>query len=286
MWELYSKVHDELLGLETATAHEEARLGEIKSRVQELLQLYASPELARRWMEEHLSLLPPRYPVGNPPELIASQILLAKRALKRGSAVDLLPAPKEGYTLLLMCCQDTPGLVARTAGTLAAMEVNILGARVDTRKDGLAVDVLWISTPQRNVISDPVQLRRIKTTLEGVLKGTTSFEELVGRIDARPQAASLKRPQISLNNDISDSCTVLEILAEDRLGFVYSIAKCLTDLGLNIVFAKLSTEKTKVFDVFYLTDSTGHKLPETRWNDVSSALETALEAPAAEASAN
>src|ERR1035437_10923540 len=59
--------------------------------------------------------------------------------------------------------------------------------------------VLWISTPQRNVISDPIQLRRIGNTVEGVLKETVSFGELVSRIHARPPAPARQQPQISLN---------------------------------------------------------------------------------------
>jgi len=72
---------------------------------------------------------------------------------------------------------------------------------------------------------------------------------------------------------------VLEILAEDRLGFAYSVANCLTRLGLNIVFAKLSTEKMMAFDVFYLTDAAGAKLPQERWESVLSQLQEALHMP-------
>ncbi len=288
LWELYTKVHDELLGLETASAQEEARLAEIRSSVQGLLQSLAqpgmdgvklTPGLARQWMDEHLSLLPPRYSLGHRPELIAKQIVLAKRAATTGPAVDLIPVPEEGYTLLLLCCPDMPGLVARVAGTLAAREVSSMGARVDTRRDGMAVDVLWISTPAGNVIADPPRLRRIGNTVEGVLKGTVAFDELVSRINSRPLAPAPKSPQISLNNEISDTCTVLEILASDRLGFVYSVAKCLTSLGLNIAFAKISTEKTMVFDVFYLTDAAGRKLEESRWDEIIATVETATQSP-------
>jgi [protein-PII] uridylyltransferase len=108
------------------------------------------------------------------------------------------------------------------------------------------------------------------------LKGIVNFDELVSRIGAGTRAPAPKRPHLSLNNEISETCTVLEVLAEDRLGFAYSVAKCLTSLGLNILFAKLSTEKTMVFDVFYVTDSEGHKLPEERWDEIIPALESAL----------
>jgi [protein-PII] uridylyltransferase len=289
LWELYEKVHLEFLGLEAATAQEEEKLREIRSRVQEILTSQRDPEepelplardVAHRWMEEHLSLLPLRYPLGSRPDLIARQILLARRAAKGEPSVAFIPVPEQGYTVLLICCADMRGLIARVAGTLAALEVNILGARVDTRRDGMAVDTLWVSTPRGEVIQEPARLRRIGNTLTGVLKGSLSFDELVARIDARPLAPALKRPQLSLNNEISESCTVLEILAEDRLGFVYSVAQCLSGLGLNIAFAKLATEKTMAFDVFYLTDAQGQKLAVERWPDILSHLEEALQVPA------
>ena len=288
LWELYEKIRLEFLGLEAATAQEQERLRELRDRVLELLQspdflgVSATPwsaEPARQALEEHLALLPPRYALGHRPELVARQIVLAQRAAASGPSVALFPVPAEGYTLLLLCAPDVRGLFARVAGTLAALNVNILGARLDTRQDGLAVDVLWISTPQGDVISDPSLVRRIGNTLEGVLRGTLSFEEIVRRIDGRPLAPALKRPQVTLNNEISETCTVLELLAEDRLGFAYSVAKCLTGLDLNIMYAKLATEKTMAFDVFYLTDAAGRKLAEERWGEVLSGLLDALQEP-------
>ena len=86
-----------------------------------------------------------------------------------------------------------------------------------------------------------------------------------------------RAPRTTLNNEISDQCTVIEVLGEDRLGFAYSIATCLTGLGLNINFAKLSTEKNMAFDVFYLTDSQGRKIPEDRWGELIDNLNRATE---------
>ena len=288
LWELYEKVHLEFLGLEAASTQEEAWLGQIRIEVQQRLMLLqeaglgeppATPRMAAQWIDQHLELLPRRYPLGASPELIARQILLARRAADGTPAVAFLPVPEEGYTVLLLCCPDTRGLFARMAGTLASLEVNILRVRLDTRKDGMAVDMFWISTARGDVIDDPVRLRRIGNMLEGVLKGKIAFDEVVARIDARPLAPAHKSPQLILNNEISEHCTVLEILAEDRLGFAYSVANCLTRLGLNIVFAKLSTEKMMAFDVFYLTDAAGAKLPQERWESVLSQLQEALHMP-------
>jgi [protein-PII] uridylyltransferase len=214
--------------------------------------------------------------------LVARQILLAKQVPSAGPSVAFLPVEEEGYTWMLLCCPDVRGLFSKVAGTLAALEVNILGARLETRKDGMVADVLWISTPAGNVISDPARLRRIKATVEGVISGTTDFEALTGRIRSEPLGPVIKRPQLSLNNEISNDGTVLEVLAPDRLGLLYSLARCLTRLGLNIAFAKIATEKTMAFDVIYLTDPTTGKLQEDRWEavlaDVGSALQIRSEA--------
>jgi [protein-PII] uridylyltransferase len=285
LWELYEKVHIEFLGLEEASAQEEERLAQIRREVQQRLMEINEPGLGERpqsfeeaskWTEEHLRLLPHRHPLGANPELTARQILLARRAAQGRPAVAFFPVVDEGYTVLLLCCPDTHGLFARMAGTLASLEVNILRVRLDTRKDGIAVDIFWISTTRGDVIDDPARLRRIGNTMEGVLTGRISFEDVVAKIDGRPLAPAHKNPQISLNNDISEHCTVLEVLAEDRLGLAYSMAHCLTELGLDIVFAKLATEKMMAFDVFYLKESGGGKIPTRRWPQLLGRLQEVL----------
>ena len=290
LWELFDQINAQFLGLEAATAREENQLLELRARAQALLETNKDPEFpetplppsaARIWMEDHLSLLPHRYLLGFRPELVAKQILLARRSHTVGPTVAFIPIPEEGYTLILLCCPDTPGLFARMAGALAALSVNILGARLDTRKDGMAADVLWISTPQGQTISDPSQMRRISATVEAVLNGMQSLEDLEKRTSVRPLAPVTKRLQLKLNNDISDTSTILEVIAADRLGLAYTISKTLTSLGLNIAFAKLSTEKTMAFDVFYLTSPDSGKIPEERWADILSLLEAALQTPAA-----
>jgi len=288
LWDLYERAHGEFLGLEAATAQEEEKLREMRLEVQEYLQGTGPAEFgleplnadtARQWMEEHLGLLPHRYLLGYRPDLVGRQILLAKQVDRMGPSVAFLPVEEEGYTWMLLCCRDMQGLFAKVAGTLAALEVNILGARVETRKDGIAADVLWISTPGGQVISDPARLRRVKTMVEGVVNGTVDFQSLTSRIRPEPLGPALKRPQLSLNNEISEHCTVMEVLAPDRLGLLYSLASCLNHLGLNIAFAKLATEKTMAFDVFYLNDPATGKLAEERWHDVLATVGQVLQLP-------
>jgi [protein-PII] uridylyltransferase len=71
-------------------------------------------------------------------------------------------------------------------------------------------------------------------------------------------------PRIRIENSVSPFATVIEIQAEDRLGLGYQIARTLSSAQLNIVFAKLSTEKSHAFDVFYVCDKRGNKVVEAQ----------------------
>ena len=68
--------------------------------------------------------------------------------------------------------------------------------------------------------------------------------------------------KVNVDNAISSLATVIEVQADDRVGLGYEVARTLAACGLNIVFAKLATEKAHVFDVFYVQDSAGRKVTD------------------------
>ncbi|MFQ5893040.1 MAG: hypothetical protein ACE5H5_01880, partial [Nitrospinota bacterium] len=65
------------------------------------------------------------------------------------------------------------------------------------------------------------------------------------------------------NNRISDTHTVIEMKAHDRLGLLYLVTRAMVNLGLDIYLAKISTEANRAIDVFYVTDLDGEKVFET-----------------------
>jgi [protein-PII] uridylyltransferase len=62
----------------------------------------------------------------------------------------------------------------------------------------------------------------------------------------------------------------------DRLGLAYKIANTLSSLGLDIVFAKVATEKHLALDVFYVTNAAGEKLADDRLPAIEEAIHRAL----------
>ena len=88
-----------------------------------------TPEVARRWMDRH-----PRAAAAAlflrsiVEELIAQQIVLAKRAEATGPAIKAIPCRKKAIRCCCCAPRTLPGLVARVVALLAALEVNPFGA--------------------------------------------------------------------------------------------------------------------------------------------------------------
>jgi [protein-PII] uridylyltransferase len=53
---------------------------------------------------------------------------------------------------------------------------------------------------------------------------------------------------------------MVEVHAADEPGLAYKIASALVSRRLDIVCAKIATEKSDALDVFYVTDADGRKL--------------------------
>jgi UTP:GlnB (protein PII) uridylyltransferase len=69
-------------------------------------------------------------------------------------------------------------------------------------------------------------------------------------------------PQVVCDNEASPASTLVEVHAVDEAGLAYQIASVLADLGLEIVCARIATERSDALDVFYVTNGDGTKLSE------------------------
>jgi UTP:GlnB (protein PII) uridylyltransferase len=77
---------------------------------------------------------------------------------------------------------------------------------------------------------------------------------------------------VACDNKAAQTATVVEVRASDEVGLAYKIASVATALGLEISYAKITTEKSDAFDVFYVTDSNGMRLSEDAMQDLEDAL--------------
>jgi len=66
-----------------------------------------------------------------------------------------------------------------------------------------------------------------------------------------------------ISNTESDFYTLVDVIADDRIGLLYDVTRCLGEHGLEIYISKAATIKDQVTDTFYLKGPGGRKLRDS-----------------------
>ncbi len=177
--------------------------------------------------------------------------------------INIMPDQARNATEIAVLVTDHAGVLARLAGGVAASGANIVDARVISRKDGLALDVLWVQDATRQAITDRGALARLHTNIEKSMFGHLDIDTAM-RARLRATPARMRRiaapSRVLINNQISPTHTVIEINGKDAPGLLYRLTGALAEMGVQIQMASVSTYGNRVVDVFYVKDSFGLKL--------------------------
>ncbi|MCM3905335.1 MAG: [protein-PII] uridylyltransferase [Pyrinomonadaceae bacterium] len=266
LWEVYRRTRTLLTGTD-AIPNDIEKLARFKEQgVNSLEGLLPISEV-----ERHVALLPDRYVRVTRPQAAAIHIHLIKE-LKNEVFAHRWLRHSRASTELTICTRDRHGLFADIAGTLAAHGIEILSAELNTREDGIALDVFMLREASTHHAIDIQRYPAIERALRKAIAGESDIAALVERW--RTKHAPRKRnstqhaqqhnlPKVVCDNEAAGSCTLIEVHAIDEPGLAYKIASALAELGLDIVCAKIATEKSDALDVFYVTDADGMKLSTT-----------------------
>jgi [protein-PII] uridylyltransferase len=234
-----------------------------------------------------LASMPERYVLANAPESIVAH---AAASIARGDAparVEIVPSSQTDVAELCVIADDRPGLLARIAAAITASRLEVLAAQVHSRPlaDGRseAVDVFFVRDRVDGVGGVERALPRLARDL-AELTATDSDPDALLR--SRTGAASpwRERPspavatEIAIDDRASPRHTVVDVFARDRPGLLYTLAKALHELGLQIALSKINTEGTRVADVFYVTELDGSKVaPGERAQEIRARLARAID---------
>jgi [protein-PII] uridylyltransferase len=275
LWDLYARTLARLTGGQRERPTRES----VAQRVTEAMR----GDVARTAVAAHLALLSDRYLTTTSPQRIAAHLRLLDRLADGGVlATELFHHPDLGSSELVVGTRDVPGLFSIIAGTLASQGINILSAQIHTRADGIALDTFQVNDPFGEAVTEEARWRRTLEALRLVLRGEASVEDLLARRRAvYPSGDGVPGPpKISVDNQISDSRTVVEVKCPDRVGLLYVITRTLSGHGLDIASARIATEIDHAYDTFYVTDRQGRRLEdEAAMARVRESLEDALLKP-------
>ena len=270
--------------------HEEERLRGVKQRVAELLP--ASGETADRAVRQaavdrRLSAFSAYYLTCTPPERIAAdlQVLqsLPPDEVHVQGTFDAGTATVE-YRVLTRDQAAADGCFHKIAGVLTAKRLEILSADISTTEEGAVVDSFRVHDGDYAGTVPPERIADVSAALRDALRNRVTVESLFLRhrrfgAQHQPPPASNLPMRVVLDNDSSDSRTVIDVFAHDRPGLLYTVARALYELRLSVDLARISTHYDQVVDVFYVRETSGRKpVGDARLNEVEETLTARLEA--------
>ncbi|HTS18722.1 MAG TPA: [protein-PII] uridylyltransferase [Verrucomicrobiae bacterium] len=291
LWELYRRTKQTLSGADRVRDILSRRIEQLYGEVSAALK----DKLPLEEVYSHFELMPASYYINTGAAEITRHLMVIHRFLTRQLEVEeaadaLVPVvdwqsfPAQGYSQVSICTWDRLGLFSKICGSFASAELNILRANIYTRSDHVVVDVFDVCDKNLDAVTD----QRAIQTAEGMLERMLSDREKIEFTDVLQRLRAIRGPApkirevriptvISFDNDISKGRTIIEIQTEDRLGLLYTITHTLSDLGLDISFAKISTEKGAAIDTFYVQDQLGNKVTDpTRLSGIRAKLDSAI----------
>src|SRR4030095_6662510 len=275
LWDLYERSRSHLSENESP-APGPARLAELKENVLAALD----GQLPRSVVERHLALLPDRYLRTTTPAATAQHLHLIEGLESNVFRSHWLQSDKT-ITELTICARDRHGLFADIAGTLTTQGVEILRAEIYTREDGVAIDIFILRSASTHHAIEESRWVKIERALRLAIHGECDVAALVDKWQSQHAPRRRSKPtstrhkklaQVFCDNKAAQSATGVEVRASDEVGLAYKIASVATALGLEITYAKITTEKSDAFDVFYVADASGKRLSEEAMRDLEEAM--------------
>jgi [protein-PII] uridylyltransferase len=289
LWQLYRKARHVLTG-RTEFLLAEARQREL---LIEEVQRLAPPTFDPDEIQAHFNSVPPRYCQINDAKDILSDVAQVHRfirlQLSENEVNALTPIvtwhnePDRGYTTVTVCTWDRDRLFSNITGCLTAAGFNILSAEILTRTDGVILDNFSVTDARTALLANREERDKFESLMQKILTGgPVDLPALIAKSKTAPaRFKSLDGERIPsvvvLDNATSDSRTIIDLQAEDRVGLLYAISRALAELNVNLYLAKVLTEKGAAIDTFYVTERWGAKvLDPARQEAIKKRLQKAI----------
>ena len=229
-----------------------------------------SPDYAEE-VDAHFEFMPDNYFRAFGLQSIVSHLKLFRQFLHNlfapyepplSPAVQWEAFPEQGHALASFCAWDAQQLLAKIAGSLAVVPLNILSADIYTRGDNVVLDIFRVCDARNRAVTDPRDHALVEMTLRHSLT-TENFD--FGPPLERARQKLPKRlgreidfpTRIRVDNKAHRSFTLVQIETRDRVGLLYDLLSAFGAADIAIVLSRISTEKGAAIDTFYVAEQAG-----------------------------
>ena len=238
------------------------------------------PGISADEINAHFGLLPDRYFVHTDSTEIALHIQMVNRLLQSITTADSVGSLKpviewkddlnRSLTVVNVVTWDRAGLFYKLAGAFSVAGLSILGSKVISRTDHIAIDTFYVVEPGRGVVQSAAAQEKFARTIEEAL---VANRDLLPDIAAQAKKIASTRylasstgetlhssfpPTVDVYHELSMQRTIVEIQARDQIGLLYRLAKIICDHAFDITFARIGTERGVAIDTFYI-ESANHQ---------------------------
>jgi [protein-PII] uridylyltransferase len=252
----------------------DANLQEKIQMTQQELIAKTIPGISADEINAHFGLLPDRYFIHTDSAEIALHIQMVNRLLKSITTADSVGSLRpiiewkddlnRSLTVVNVVTWDRAGLFYKLAGAFGVAGLSILGAKVISRTDHIAIDTFYVVEPGRGPVQSASAQEKFAKTIEEAL---VANRDLLPDIMAQAKKIASTRyltsssgetlqssfpPTVDVYHELSMERTIVEVQARDQLGLLYRLAKTISDHNFDITFARIGTERGVAIDTFYI----------------------------------
>ncbi len=207
-----------------------------------------------------------------------SDVEIAKHVeeIQKGINLSVMFKEFEDVTNVTVITKDYPSLLSKMCGVLSINDANIHDAKIFTRKDGIVIDTFNITDFRTHKKLNTERYSKIEEDFQKVISGLLQLNQEFVRLKSRwwrIESKFFKRAgKIKIEFEKHEKYTIIDIFSPDRLGFLYQVTTKMTELGLIIYFAKISTKGDDIVDSFYVLDRQGKKISQNDYEFIKTEL--------------
>ncbi len=248
---------------------------ERKLMIQQEIIAQTIPGVSSDEIVAHFGLLPERYFMHTETAEISLHISMVNQLLQSISGADSVGSLRpvidwhddlnRSLTIVNVVTWDRAGLFYKLAGAFSVAGLSILGAKVISRSDHIAIDTFYVVEPGRGVVQSANAQETFARTIESILVTNRDLypeilaqaKKITSRYAANPNAGphTAFPPTVEVYHELSMQRIIVEIQARDQIGLLYQIAKTISGQGFDITFARIGTERGVALDTFYVESS-------------------------------